>query len=239
MARDWIILGASSSIAKAFMKKVAHKVHHLILVGRDKVDLEHSAQDLKIRYHIRVDVIQADLSLEKDINDICFLIENSNAKLSLFIAHSAGFQNKDLNQAHIQSLINTNIQSTIQLIHHFIYHAKKPQSLIYLSSVAGDRGRSANSLYGASKKAIEVYLEGLKTSIKHIDIFAIRLGFIDTPQTYGKKGVFLAKSPEKCATFLDKIQVKRLNRQYYPWFWRYIMLIIKAIPKKIFNRLSI
>lgn len=239
MGREWIILGASSTIAKAFMKELAPLTQHLILVGRDKTDLEHSAEDLKIRYHIRCDVVVADLANEKDIDDVCTLIQNSHAKLSLFIAHSVGTQNKDLNKNEINALVKANIQATTQIIHQFIYHAKQPQSLIYLSSVAGDRGRGLNSLYGASKKAIETYLDGLKTTVKHVDIYAIRLGFIDTPQTYGKPGIFLAKSPADCAAFLHKIHAKRLHRKYYPWFWRYIMLVIKAIPEKVFNRLSL
>lgn len=239
MSKDWIILGASSPISKAFAKCIATSAHHLILVGRDKKDLEQTAQDLRIRYHIRADVIAADLSYEKDISDICFLIENSQANLSLFIAQSAGFQNKSLDKEKINTLIKTNIQATTQIIHHFIYHAKKPQDLIFLSSVAGDRGRGLNSLYGASKKAIEVYLEGLRTTVKDVGIYSVRLGFIDTAQTYGKPGVFLARSPDKTAHFLYKMIKKGSHIKYYPKFWRYIMLVIKAIPDKLFNRLAI
>ena len=97
---------------------------------------------------------------------------------------------------------------------------QKQHTILYLSSVAACRGRAKNSLYGASKTAIEIYLQGLQqaaTKQQHITI--ARLGFIDTKQTYGVPGIFYAAPPKECAEACWKAIKRKKRLFYFPKFW--------------------
>ncbi len=236
---NWIILGASSPIAKAFARVVASQSHSMILVGRTTEDLQITSNDIKIRYGISCTPLTLDLAKVKSLDTLFSYLQKTPGKSGIFIAHTISYQNDELEKSRIRNLLNTNVNTTIELIHRFVFEFERSESLIYLSSVAGDRGRGNNSLYGGSKKIVETYLDGLKVTQKKVSIHSPRLGFIDTPQTFGKAGVFLARSPKQCAQFCLSLLNKKCYRRYYPWFWRYIMLVIKLIPEKLFNRLKL
>lgn len=236
---NWLILGASSPIAKEFINSAAPNCYHFILVGRSQDDINHTAADLEIRHNKSSEILILDLQNDKDLLLLKNKIKNFQHNLSIFIAHTLMYDNNELDKDKISQSIQTNIISSCQIIHSFVNYTPKANSIIYLSSVAGDRGRNSNSLYGATKKAVEVYLDGLKISHPKIFIAIIRLGFIDTSATYGKKGVFLAATAKQCAYFCFKTFITKRNKLYFPWFWRYIMLVIKLIPSKIFNKLKI
>lgn len=239
MKTNWLILGASSPIAKAFIEKAASSSRRFILVGRDSEDLNLTAQHIQIKYHVNCEVIALDLQPPASHKLIADRIQKSRHNLSLFIAHTYMSDNDKLDDIKIEKSIQVNVAATCQVIHAFVTQARSPKSIIYLSSVAGVRGRYANSLYGATKKTVETYLEGIKVAHPNIHIAAVRLGFIDTSSTYGKPGIFLAKTPEQCASFCYQLYSKRKTAKYFPWFWRYIMTTIKLLPDKIYNQLKI
>lgn len=236
---NWIIVGASSPIAKAFMSVAIKSTRQFLLIGRDHDDLRLTARNLMIRYNVPSKVISADLSLTDKFNELITAITSLPGETNIFLAHTLMVSNDELNSHLINKTIAVNINATSQLIHAFINQCQQPKTILYLSSVAGERGRAGNSFYGASKKAIDIYLDGIKVSNPNLKIISLRLGFIDTKLTYGRSGVFLAKSPEACAKFCYKLFQKKINRKYYPFFWRYIMLIIKCIPEKLFKHLKI
>lgn len=235
----WIILGASSAIAKAFIETAAIDTRHFILVGRDLEDLKITAAHIALKYGVACSALTIDLQDKNCLTLISKQIQSTPHKLSLFIAHTLMLDNDDLDPDKISQSIQTNITISCQIIYQFVTLAKKPNAIIYLSSVAGDRGRHSNSLYGATKKTVEIYLDGLKVSHPKLYILSIRLGFIDTRSTYGKAGIFLSQSPTKCAQFCYKLMSQKKNKRYFPWFWRYIMTIIKLIPEFIFKKLKL
>ncbi len=113
--------------------------------------------------------------------------------------------------------------------------------IIGLSSVAADRGRASNYVYGAAKAGFSTFLQGLRNTLftKGIAVLNVKPGFVDTRMTFGKKGLFLVASPSSVAKKILKALAKGKDEIYVPWFWRYIMGIIKAIPEKLFKRLKI
>ena len=233
--RTWLILGATSLIAEEFAKLVAKKGGNLILVGRNEEQLELINNDIKIRFPIQCDFIKTDF--QGNLSAIISLFETNSHEIDLFIAYSSIITNQNLTAETIKESIETNILSTIQLIHSYLAKSQKKHRLIFLSSVAGCRGRAKNSLYGATKKAIEIYLEGLQQENPKHCITIAKLGFIDTNQTFGEKGIFYAANAKACARACLKASNRKRFMIYYPFFWRFIMGIILCIPNFIYKRM--
>lgn len=233
--RTWIIIGATSIIAEQFAHLAAKSGFSLRLVGRDQNQLDLLVNDIKLRYSVCCDFLTLDM--RSPATQLVSVFANLPGEYDLFIAHSDLTENNQLSTDSIADLIAVNILSTTQLIHAYLTNQQSQHHLIYLSSVAACRGRAKNSLYGASKAAIEVYLEGLQqaaTPNQHITI--ARLGFIDTKQTYGVPGVFYAAKPADCAKACWQALQKNKRRIYYPAFWGAIMAVIMRLPFFIYKR---
>ncbi|MCL9684409.1 SDR family NAD(P)-dependent oxidoreductase [Legionella maioricensis] len=235
--RTWVILGATSIIAEKFAHCVAAEGHHLRLVGRDSEQLEIIAQDIRLRYEVPCDIVLMEMTEHAD--KLITILKPCVNELDLFIAHSDFTGNNELNPLSITKLIEVNVLATTLLTHAYLNLNQTQHYLFYLSSVAACRGRSKNSLYGGSKAVIEVYLEGLQQSAsetKHITV--VRLGFIDTKQTYGLPGIFHAADPQNCAKACWKAIKRKKRKFYYPAFWRAIMALITRLPFFIYKKMG-
>lgn len=235
--RLWIILGATSIIAKQFAHQIAGQGMPLLLIGRDRAQLALIANDIRLRF--KVDCGMRVMDMQQDVNGF---FDEMNAsgdhEYDLFIGHSVFTDNRSLNQQTINELIQINIISTIQLINSYVTLPQTAHNLLYLSSVAAARGRAKNSLYGASKACIERYLEGLQQAAStNQQITIARLGFIDTKQTYGLPGVAYAASPKHCAKVCFKALQQKKALIYYPVHWRIIMWIIKSMPMVLYKKM--
>ena len=234
--RTWAIIGATSIIAEEFAHCAARSGDSLLLVGRYKPQLDLIAADIALRYHVHCDVITADFS--HDIQQLIRIIEH-HKNLDLFIAHSLMIDNDQLTYQNISDLLNVNVINTIQLIHTYWSKKQSKHRLLFLSSVAACRGRAKNSLYGASKAAIEIYLEGLQQSATaNQQITIASLGYIDTHMTYGKPGIFYASPPKACAKACWNATMTNKRHLYHPFFWRYIMTILAYLPYFIYKKLG-
>ncbi|WP_454785872.1 SDR family NAD(P)-dependent oxidoreductase [Legionella sp. WA2024007413] len=235
--RTWVILGATSIIAEKLAHIAAQSGHPLILVGRQPNQLQLIANDIKLRYHVSCDVLVLDLV--EQVNDLIEFFKNNQHELDLLIAHSDFTDNDHLNIETISHLIKVNILATTLLIHTYLNRQQKEYNLLFLSSVAACRGRAKNSLYGASKACIEVYLQGLQqTAQSNLNITIARLGFIDTKQTYGMPGIFYAAPPNSCAKACWNALRTRKRLFYYPFFWRFIMAIITRLPFFLYKKMG-
>lgn len=234
----WLITGATSAISDAFAKHVSALGHDVILVGRNDVELKRQCQDLHLRFKNHCQMLVQDFS--KPLTPLKNLLRDSTQELALFIGHSAIVDNDALDEAAMTNLLQTNITSTCTLIHLFMHKPQPSHALIFLSSVAAARGRAKNSLYGASKAAIEVYLQGLQQHTKaHRLITIIRLGYIDTPQTYGMLKVFYAASPERAAHHCLSAHQRQKSFSYYPFFWRGLVAVLKGIPVWVYKHFTL
>ena len=234
--RTWVILGATSIIAEEFARIAAQSGYSLLLIGRNQVRLEIISADIIQRYHVHCEVITTDLAL--NINPLIKILEH-HKNIDLFIAHSVMINNDKLSSDSISELLNANVTNTIQLIHAYWHKKQTEHRLLFISSVAACRGRAKNSLYGASKAAIEVYLEGLQqaaSNSQHITI--AKLGFIDTHATYGEPGIFYASPPKACAKACWLALKAKKRMLYHPFFWRYIMGIMTGLPFFIYKKMG-
>jgi len=114
-------------------------------------------------------------------------------------------------------------------------------TVVGVASVAGDRGRIGNYVYGSAKAGFATYLSGLRNRLTRTGghVVTVKPGFVDTAMTWGLEGLFLVASPDDVASDILKAVQKKRNTIYTPFFWRYIMLIITHIPEAIFKKMSI
>ncbi|MDX1612086.1 MAG: SDR family NAD(P)-dependent oxidoreductase, partial [Candidatus Thermoplasmatota archaeon] len=113
--------------------------------------------------------------------------------------------------------------------------------LVVVSSVAGDRGRASNYVYGSAKAGLSAFAQGLRNRLhgSGVHVATVKPGFVDTKMTYGREGMFLVASPDRVARAIQRAGENRKDIVYVPWFWRPVMWLIRALPERIFKRLSL
>jgi decaprenylphospho-beta-D-erythro-pentofuranosid-2-ulose 2-reductase len=245
-SKNVLILGASSAIAQSVARLYSAKGARLFLVARDSKKLESIKQDLLVRGAQEVNVMALDLCQPEKHTQ---MVSEAKAKLGSFdialIAHGLNeSQNTIENNYPSQELcFDVNFLSPISLLTELVKHfeAQKHGAIGVITSVAGDRGRRSNYVYGAAKGGLSIYLEGLRYRLQssNVKVIDIKPGFTDTPMTANmKKGPLFSSSDKVAACIVCAIQ-KGKSVAYVPGFWRLIMLIIKLMPDFIFSRLKI
>ena len=241
-----LILGATSAIAKSCAHLFAIRGYHLILAGRDTEELKRIAADLIIRYHIQAQIKLFDANDQTHHADFFYSVIQDCHQIDGVLLAFGYLGDQDLANQHIEESLNiisqnyTGAVSILQICAAY-FERQEHGFIVGISSVAGDRGRQSNYLYGSAKAGLSVYLAGLRNRLqrKNICVLTVKPGFVDTVMTFGLPGVFLAASPNFIAKKIIRAIDKRRSNIYTPWFWRYIMLILKIIPEPIFKRLNL
>jgi decaprenylphospho-beta-D-erythro-pentofuranosid-2-ulose 2-reductase len=244
--RKILIIGATSAIAQATAKLFAEQHDALFLVGRDADKLEAIAADLKVRGAHQVDYTALDLN---EFDKHPSMLEQAEASLegldTVLIAHGTLDDQKACEQdfAKAEQALRTNFLSVVSLLTPIANRLEKQHygCIAVISSVAGDRGRQSNYVYGTAKGALSLFLQGLRNRLHpaNVCVVTIKPGFVDTPMTASlKKGALWAK-PEIVARGIYRAIKKRKNSVYLPWFWWPIMMIIRHIPEPIFKRMKL
>ncbi len=244
--RKILIIGATSAIAQETAKLFAQQRETFFLVGRDADKLEAIAADLKVRGAPKVVYTTRDLN---EFDQHPTLIEQAYTSLegldTVLIAHGTLDDQHTCEQdyAKAEQALRTNFLSVVSLLTPIANRLEKQRygCIAVISSVAGDRGRQSNYVYGTAKGALTLFLQGLRNRLQpaNVCVLTIKPGFVDTPMTAPfKKGLLWAK-PETIAKGIYRAIQKRKNTVYLPWFWWPIMLIIKAIPEPIFKRMKL
>jgi len=245
--RNMLIIGATSAIAEATARRFAATGARFYLVGRHAERLAAIARDLEIRSGQPV----ASESLDLDqLDQHPGLLERADQVLGgidlALIAHGTLPDQNGCQQSVQKTLaaIHTNALSVISLTTLLAnrFEQRGRGTLIAISSVAGDRGRQSNYVYGAAKGMISLLLQGLRNrlSSKGIQVITIKPGFVDTPMTaaFEKKGLLWAQ-PDQIAKGIVAAVERGRDEVYLPWFWRWIMLVIRHIPERLFKRLQL
>jgi decaprenylphospho-beta-D-erythro-pentofuranosid-2-ulose 2-reductase len=241
-----LIIGATSAIAEATARIYAERGSRLHLVARTPARLDTVVEDLRIRG-------AADVGRDAlDMNDLGrheAVLDSAWAALGdvdvVLVAHGT-LPDQKACEASVETAMAefaTNATSTIALLTLVANRMEKAGrgSIAVISSVAGDRGRASNYLYGSAKAAVSTFLSGLRQRLskRGVDVVTIKPGFVDTPMTRDfKKGALWAK-PDAVAAGIVKAVDKGTPVAYLPWFWFVIMTIIRAVPEFIFKRVSL
>ncbi len=241
-----LILGATSDIAVAFSHILAENKIPLILVARDKNKLEKISKDIHIRYQVPVQSIEFDV--EKDTLDTFIKkIKKENFNIfACFIGYLGDQKLAEKSSIEAEKIIKINYIMPVLVTEKIVEIFQKLQSekkiIIGISSVAGDRGRQSNYLYGSAKAGYTAYLSGLRNRLykENIHVLTVKPGFVYTSMTENLNlPKLLTAHPEEVAKDIFKAMQKKKNVLYTKWFWKYIMLIIKFIPEFIFKKLSL
>ena len=134
------------------------------------------------------------------------------------------------------------MQPVTKTLHVYRHHALcSPVDIVVISSVAGDRGRKSNYVYGAAKGMVSIYMQGLRNRLhkSNVTVITIKPGFVSTPMTAAFKKGIVWISPERAAQDIRRAIRKGKDVVYVPWFWSWIMRVIRHIPERLFKRLGL
>jgi short-subunit dehydrogenase len=246
MSDTWLILGASSAIARAFAREAAAAGDAIVLAGRDRADLDLTAADLSIRGQRTVEVIDFDAldvaGHEAAIQRAKVLAGES--PLALFVAYGFMPSQEEINAepALARRVVEINYTSVVTLLQVAapVFEAQKQGRIVVLGSVAGDRGRMKNYVYGSAKAGVHAFLSGFRGRMfkSGVTVTTVKPGVIDTAMTWGLPGVKGGAPPELVAREILRAAKRGREVLYTPWIWRIIMAVVRAIPERIFKRLE-
>ena len=241
-----IIIGATSTIAEHCGRNWAKRGAKLLLVARNQERLRTIAADLEVRGAASVFSIVMDLN---EVNRHREIFQSANDLLDkpdvLLVAHGTLSQQTNCERDFDLTLqeVQTNALSVISLLTEAgnYFGSISKGTIAVISSVAGDRGRASNYIYGSSKAMINSFMSGLRQRLWKVGVtvLTIKPGFVDTPMTASFSKNFLWAKPNQVAAKMVRAIERKKQVIYVPSFWRWVMLVIKIIPERIYSRLSL
>jgi len=245
MNNTWVILGATSSMARAFARRVSEQGDGVVLAGRDMADLEATASDCKLRGAAMAQAMTFDARKPETFQEILDVMADQDGVLNaaVFVGSMPEQDAIDADPMMINGVIQDSFIGPATFLQMLAPMMEDRDSgvVVGVGSVAGDRGRIGNYVYGSAKAGFHTYLSGLRNRLNRAGghVMTVKPGFVDTSMTFGLEGMFLVASPDDIAEAILKGVKKNTNVLYTPFFWRYIMRIIKSIPEPIFKKLSV
>jgi decaprenylphospho-beta-D-erythro-pentofuranosid-2-ulose 2-reductase len=241
-----LIIGATSAIAEATARIWAQRGDELFLVARNQERLNVIAEDLKVRGSSGVNSYCMDANNFEEHLPMLDKAFGMLGKIDIvLIAHGTLSNQKECEQSVELTMqeIKTNALSAIALLTHLANRFEKQGAgtIAVISSVAGDRGRASNYVYGSSKAMVTSFTSGLRQRLykSGVSVVTIKPGFVDTPMTAEFKKGLLWTKPEAIAKNIINAVDKNKNEVYAPNFWIVIMSVIKIIPQYVFNKISL
>lgn len=245
--KNIVIIGATSAIASACAREWLDPPARFVLVARHAERLQQVADDLRARGAADVSCAALDIDRLDAHEAVVAQCVRTLGTLDIVLVAPGTLPDQQACEADAALAVReftTNATSVIALLTRFanVLETQRGGTLAVISSVAGERGRPSNYLYGSAKAALTTFCEGLRVRLKRAgaQVVTIKPGFVATPMTAGLPlpGPLVA-TPDKVARDIARAVARGSDVLYTPWFWAPIMLIIRSIPKRIFNRLSL
>ncbi len=242
-----LIIGASSGMGAALAKKLASEGYDLALIAR-REELLSSLCD-EIRQNLgkgRALYYVHDVSDYGDVPDLLRRIVSDLGGLDLVI-YAAGVNFAPLldeyNTKNDRQMLEINLMGAFAWLNPIaaLFQSAKSGQIVGISSVAGERGRVGNPGYNASKAGLTSYLESLRNRLtRHgVNVLTVKAGFVQTEMLKAAQKVMFPITVEKATDDIWKAIRARKQEIYTPWFWRWIMFVIRNIPSILFRRMSI
>ena len=249
MPKHYVILGSTSAIAVATARRLATKGHKLTLLARNSSALQEIEDDLRVRGAEIASSHAFDLAQETGQAAILEEIAQTGGPIDgllVFYGILGDQARAETDPAHARDILQINFNSAVDWILPAaqLMEAREQGVVLTISSVAGDRGRRSNYVYGAAKAGLSVFMQGLAhkwdAMSKELRAVNVKLGFVDTPMTdHLDKGGPLWAKPDGVAVSIERALEKGGPIVYAPWFWRWIMLAIRMTPNFVFKRVNI
>lgn len=243
-----LILGANSGMARALARRLAGPQTQLLLAGRNIVEMGKNAADLELRGQGPKPLVLAFDAQDLDSHP-AFLkqaLEKAGGALDevyLFFGQMRDqfSAQRDFRLAH--EMLLANYVGAVSILERIAacMEERKHGLIVGVSSVAGDRGRQSNYLYGSTKAALTAYLEGLRNRLARagVHVLTVKPGMVDTPMTRDMKKGFLFARPDDVADGILKAVRRGKDSVYVPGYWRWIMLTIRMIPERVFKKMKL
>lgn len=242
-----LVAGATSAIARAVAAELARRGHALVLAARDVAEANALAADLGLRHGVAARGVAFDA--EDFASHAGFAAEllavEGDGLEGVVIAFGwmgeAEAARHDADEA--RRTIDINLTAVVSLLTPLADYLERRGGgfVCVISSVAGDRGRQSNYVYGAAKGGLSTYLQGLRNRLfaAGVRVVTVKPGFVDTRMTFGMPGTFLVAPPERVAAGMVKAIEGGADVVYLPGFWRPVMMAIRAIPERVFKRMKL
>lgn len=241
-----LIVGATSAIAKEVARHYASQGGKLFLIARNEESLKTLVADIRVRGASMASYSVLDLNhFDRHSEVIKQATEYLQGVDIALICHGSLPDQKASEKSFklAQQAINTNGMSVIsmltELAEYFIHQGKG--TIAVITSVAGDRGRQSNFIYGSAKAMVSTYLQGLRGRLLpfNVHVVDIRPGFVDSPMTAQFKKGPLWSSPTQIADIIVKSVERKRHTVYAPFYWRIIMFVVRLVPEFLFKRLKL
>jgi decaprenylphospho-beta-D-erythro-pentofuranosid-2-ulose 2-reductase len=242
--KKFLIISGTSAIGEQVARHLASARSALYLTGRDIDRLDRIGADLQIRGAERVATERLDVNEALALGGLVARAAASLSGLDAVIL-AAGLL-PDQNQVNadanrLRETLEVNAISAMVIMNEAaaFFEQQGHGQIVAIGSVAGDRGRATNYAYGAAKGALEIFMSGLRQRLHKsgVQVLLVKPGFVDTPMTADFPKGPLWASPERVAQDIVRAMAKGRSVIYTPWFWRWIMLIIRHLPERLFVRL--
>jgi short-subunit dehydrogenase len=240
-----VILGATSGIAQPVGRLFAAGGAALLLAGRDPAKLNAVADDLRVRGARRVETFVIDFD-DVDRHDSVIVAAQALGRIDAVLIAFGTLPDQTAIDRDPEAQLrgfHTNATAVISLGARFANALEDARGgmLAVIGSVAGDRGRRSNYVYGAAKAAIHAYFEGLRGRLHGagVKVLVVKPGWIDTPMTAHLRRNFLYATADAAGAATHRAMMRGREEVYVPGFWRWIMLAIHALPASVMKHLSI
>jgi decaprenylphospho-beta-D-erythro-pentofuranosid-2-ulose 2-reductase len=240
-----VVLGATSGIAQALLRMMASNGKELLLVARSQERLDALRTDLLARGAVQVHTFEADFVSSQDLV-ISFAKECFPDFDTLVLAYGTMLDQSmcQVDPEYAIRELQTNLVSAVGLLTRFAgyFESRRSGTIAVITSVAGDRGRRSNYVYGAAKGGLSIFLQGLRSRLHPfgVRVLTIKPGPVATAMTASMSKLPMVESPEKVATEIYRtLESPGTDVLYTPQRWRWIMAVVALIPERLFKRLSI
>ena len=241
----YLIVGASAGLGRFLTERFAASGANLILVATDERDLAALQSDLEVRHKIKARQVHADLGSGREWLGAIFKAVGEVGPLDGILCPIGAVSPDDgpgLDAENLERLTRINYLSVTSVINRFLPLLRDRQGsvIVGFGSIAASRGRGANMVYAASKRALASYFESLRheTAGSNVTVQFYVPGYLDTNLAYGKKTLFPHADAEK----LSRKVLSHLHRDvgvvYYPGYWRYVVAVLRVLPWVLFKRLN-
>jgi decaprenylphospho-beta-D-erythro-pentofuranosid-2-ulose 2-reductase len=239
-----LILGATSDIGVAIAKKFAAEKFDVLLAARKPEQLIPMESDIRIRYGVQCKSLRFD-ALQYGTHAGFFDALDPQPEVSVCVFGILEDEDRAFDDWTIsERMINTNFTGAVSILNVIAkrYILKKRGTIIGISSVAGDRGRASKLIYASAKAGFSTYLSGLRNKCfkDQVHVMTVQPGFVYTKMTENQQlPKAITSTPVEVADIIYNAYLKKKNRIYVKWFWRFIMLIIECIPEFMFKKMKL
>ena len=240
---NFLIIGASSGMGRAFAEELIRSGHDLLMVASDERDLQALSADLSLKSSSAVDYLACHIQSERPwLEELKKKIAASKELDGIFlpIGWSSDQDRICSSPELVNKIMEINFTAVVKIISHCLpfFLAKNKGYIVGFGSVSSLRGRNFNVVYAAAKRALASYFESLRhaTAGTNIKVQLYQLGYLNTANNWGRKLLFPKADPTNVARHILRNLDRDFGSTFFPRFWIVLQYVVRWLPWKIFKR---